>query len=208
LLLASYLIEGNLSGGVPGWLRPPATFTPPAILPVPVNSLADITNVWPYLLGNVSAQNGRGGWVANSYYVKDDAVFAGGACYLCAIKGPSGSSLNTTNFKAIAIGAYPAPAFKVEWTDGAVRNGELAWYGPDNPRSSDWRTYLAGAEDTNFNDLPEFQNGDNLGPYRYTAIWTYRKKSNWPTALRLTWTTTSGDPPVSQTFEVVAPLPQ
>jgi len=114
----------------------------------------------------------------------------------------------------------------ITWTDG-TRNDrdELVWYGMDSPSPtsaaggglSDWKSRVARVQDNPLYaaaNLPEYNMNvrwenneyanepDDQNPL-YGALWTYRKKDNWPKAIR--FRIELGDPP--RLYEIIVDLP-
>ncbi len=117
-------------------------------------------------------------------------------------------------------------SFSIQWTDGA-RNGrdELMWYGMDSHSPSgepgagapEWTKRAAIIQDVPplaGENLPEYNMNvswdrsdanqpDDQDPL-YGALWTYRKKDNWPKAIRFRMEL--GDPP--RLYEIIVDLPR
>ncbi len=94
---------------------------------------------------------------------------------------------------------------KIQWSDGArYADGRLVWYDRDNPKFADW--YRRGADHQDLNlgeDAPEYNlSGPDANPRLYGAMWTFRKKDNWPKAIR--FELGLGDP--ARSYEVVVAL--
>ncbi len=100
----------------------------------------------------------------------------------------------------------PCSNLKIHWTDGTLDGADLiTWYGPDAPKKpGDWSARDAIYQDNNptDDDAMEYDAGDD----RYCALWTYRKKDNWPSALRITFTLGTGK--TVRTYEVIVDLPR
>ena len=95
---------------------------------------------------------------------------------------------------------------KIQWTDGTKNaDGRLVWYDRDNPKRGDWPTRDANSQDASLNEnAPEYNfSGANVNPQVYCALWTFRKKDNWPKAIR--FELSLGDP--ARLYEVVVRLP-
>ena len=101
--------------------------------------------------------------------------------------------------------ARPCTNLKIDWTDGTldVTTKMLVWYNSGAPKAA-WGGRGAVHQDNNpgDNDAMEY----NAGGVRYCALWTYRKKDNWPLALRITFTMGTGA--TAQTYEVIVDLPR
>lgn len=121
------------------------------------------------------------------------------------------------NGLAAAQGLWPyligdVQTLKIQWTDGVPdADGRLTWYDSKNPYRLDtngnpvWPRVDASLQDlAPVEDLPEFNlTGADQKPYLYCALWTFKKKSSWPKAIRFELSV--GDPP--RLFEVVVSLP-
>ena len=92
----------------------------------------------------------------------------------------------------------PCTEFKIEWTDGTLTDGKIAWYGPDNPKDSNWDSH--GPNDNTI----EYANGA-VGTY--CALWTSANKDNWPKALRITFTLGNKNLTRFFTYETIVYLP-
>ena len=93
--------------------------------------------------------------------------------------------------------ASPCTELKIEWTDGSLSDGKITWYGPDNPKDSNWDTH--GPTDNTI----EYANFAG----KYCALWTWENKDNWPKALRITFTLGNKNLTKFYTYETVVYLP-
>ncbi len=92
--------------------------------------------------------------------------------------------------------ARPCTDLKIDWADGTLDAGKmLVWYNSDAPKAG-WAGQVAA------DDVVEYCN--LVG--KYCALWTYEKKDNWPSALRITFTLGTGE--TAQTYEVIVALPR
>ena len=99
---------------------------------------------------------------------------------------------------------------KIQWSNGTLEDpgdpsSALVWHDKSKPyqdQPPDWTTRILIDQDfrePNL-DIPEFQVPGTKGP-RYNALWTYAKKDNWPTAVRMQLKI-EGQP-----FEIIVALP-
>ena len=71
---------------------------------------------------------------------------------------------------------------RIQWTRPHPVTGKLVWYDRERPFDSSWDSRDAAHQDSNpTQDRPEFESSTGV----YCALWTFRKKDNWPTALRI-----------------------
>ncbi len=106
--------------------------------------------------------------------------------------------------------ARPCRNLKIEWTDGEcdATTKMLLWYNSDAPKKpDDWKNRNAAYQDTHLSeDAAEYDVEFDAGGERYCALWTCRKKDNWPLALRITFELGTGE--TAQTYEVIVDLPR
>ena len=102
----------------------------------------------------------------------------------------------------------PGSDLKIHWTDGTLNAGKIVWYGPDAAKKdSQWIDHNAAYQDSHLSDdVSEYDVEFDTGGERYCALWTYRKKDNWPAALRITFTLGTGE--TARTYEVIVDLPR
>ncbi len=106
--------------------------------------------------------------------------------------------------------ARPCRNLKIEWADGEcdATTKMLIWYNSDAAKKpDDWKNRDAVYQDTHpSQDAAEYNVELAAGGERYCALWTYRKKDNWPLALRITFELGTGE--TAQTYEVIVDLPR
>lgn len=133
-------------------------------------------------------------------------VSVGPVNYPAVVTKPPAITLPALNLTHIA-GLWPymtgeVSNLRIQWTRPDPTGGPLVWYDRHRPFDDDWRNKRAGYQDTKpLEDCPEF-----LSPLTniraYCALWTFKKKDNWPTALRLQMEL--GDPP--RRYELIVDL--
>lgn len=131
----------------------------------------------------------------------------GGRLYPAVVTTPPAIDLPPTTLTDIA-GLWPymtgeVSDLRIQWTTGLLdSDGQLVWYDRQNPFDSSWFGRTAANQDSNPTlDRPEFT-APPTGAY--CALWTFKKKDNWPTALRIQMELGEGDPP--RRFEVIVDL--
>jgi len=96
-----------------------------------------------------------------------------------------------------------AKNLKIQWTRPRPITGKLVWYDSQRPFDDAWTDRGSADQDSNpTEDWPEF----DLDPDNdvYCALWTFKKKDNWPTALRIQMELGEGDSP--RRYEVIVDL--
>jgi len=98
---------------------------------------------------------------------------------------------------------------KIQWSNGTLEDpndpgSALVWHDKSKPHEDPgWTTRILIDQDFREPnaDIPEFQVPGTKGP-RYNALWTYGKKDNWPTAVRMQLKIED------QPFEIIVALPK
>lgn len=127
----------------------------------------------------------------------------GGIDYLGVVTNPPAITLPALNLTHIA-GLWPymtgeVSDLRIQWTRPDPDSGQLVWYDKDAPLTGAWKSRNAAHQDSNpTEDWPEFQSSTGA----YCALWTFKKKDNWPTALRLQMEL--GDP--TRRYELIVDL--
>jgi len=93
--------------------------------------------------------------------------------------------------------ASPCTNLKIEWTDGTLTGGKITWYGPDNPKDSNWDTHSPSDNTIEYANIAG----------KYCALWTCENKDNWPKALRITFTLGNKNLTREYTYETIIYLP-
>ena len=96
-----------------------------------------------------------------------------------------------------------ASNLRIQWTRPHPVTGRLVWYDSQRPFDDAWTGRGFADQDSNpTEDWPEF----DLDPGNevYCALWTFKKKDNWPTALRIQMELGEGDSP--RRYEVIVDL--
>ena len=132
-------------------------------------------------------------------------VTIGGLTYQAVVTNPPAIDLPPTTLAQIKqLWPYMtsgAMNLRIQWTRPHPITGRLVWYDRQRPFDSSWYAVGRDAADQDSNptlDRPEFQSDTGV----YCALWTFKKKDNWPTALRIQMEL--GDPP--RRYEVIVDL--
>ena len=130
-------------------------------------------------------------------------VNIGGLVYPAVVTNPPPIDLPPTTLAQInRLWPYMTSGvrnLRIQWTRPHPITGRLVWYDRQRPFDSSRRSRNAAYQDSNpTRDRPEFESDTG----EYCALWTFRKKDNWPTALRIQMEL--GDPP--RRYEAIVDL--
>ena len=150
---------------------PPVTY--------PINSLADVTNLWPFMLTGVTQM--RILWTDGSVYTEAEARHKGN----------------------------PELRGRLKWygiqRKGGTRNYSLVY---DNPKRDDWVSRAPDFRYGRFGKYYVESNLSmtmGMPVPVYNAVWAYDRKDRWPRGIRLQFTVGRG--PQAQSHDIIVALP-